>query len=103
VSERQNSQDEPVALYKAILALTNVSEAAKFFEDLCTPVELRDMSDRWQVVAPLKENVPYRKIHALTGVSVTTIGRVARAIKYGKGGYDLVFNRLLSKKTWSKK
>jgi TrpR-related protein YerC/YecD len=102
MSTANNSGGEHLALYQAILSLRNEMEAAKFFEDLCTPVELQDMSDRWKVVQPLKENMPYRKIQELTGVSVTTVGRVARVLKYGTGGYDLILTRM-SKKHGQKK
>jgi uncharacterized protein YerC len=46
------------------------------------------------VVAYLEEGVPYRKIHELTGVSVTTIGRVARFLGGENGGYRVVLERL---------
>ena len=45
------------------------------------------MADRWAVVDFLNRGVPYREIHRLTGVSVTTIGRVARCLASGNGGY----------------
>lgn len=93
-----SSEGEHLALYEAILSLKTVPEAAQFFNDLCTPAELQDMADRWQVLLPLTQEVPYRKIHELTGVSVTTIGRVARSLKYGTGGYNLILKRVLSKK-----
>ena len=35
----------------------------------------------------------YRDIHARTGVSVTTIGRVARYLLGGNGGYALAVAR----------
>ncbi|TFG39951.1 MAG: DNA-binding transcriptional regulator, partial [Chromatiales bacterium] len=35
----------------------------------------------------------YRKIHDLTGVSVTTIGRVARCLSDGAGGYKTAIDR----------
>jgi uncharacterized protein YerC len=38
--------------------------------------------------------MPYRRIHDLTGVSVTTIGRVARCLVGATGGYRTVLNRL---------
>ena len=56
-------------------------------DDLCTPAELEALSDRWQVVPLLLDGVPYRDIHDRTGVSVTTIGRVARCLTHGAGGY----------------
>jgi uncharacterized protein YerC len=41
----------------------------------------------------LQKGVPYREIHRLTGVSVTTIGRVARCLADGNGGYAVVATR----------
>lgn len=75
------------ALADAFAALERPEDVAAFLRDLCTPAELEALSDRWRVVPLLLENVPYREIHARTGVSVTTIGRVARCIDYGAGGY----------------
>jgi TrpR-related protein YerC/YecD len=80
-------------LYKAIVSIRTVEEAKKFFEDLCTPTERQAMADRWLVIKPIKEGVPYRTIYEQTGVSVTTIGRVARCLSFGTGGYDLIYER----------
>lgn len=84
-------------LYRAILSLRNEAECARFFNDLCTPAELEALVDRWSVVRPLDEGQSYRRIHELTGVSVTTIGRVARYLTRGSGGYRTVLERLSSK------
>jgi TrpR-related protein YerC/YecD len=81
-------------LYRAILSLTTEAECRKFFSDLCTPAELEALVDRWSVVAYLEQGLPYRKIHELTGVSVTTIGRVARYLSNGNGGYRAALERL---------
>jgi TrpR-related protein YerC/YecD len=93
VSPRQEVLNER-ALYHAVLTLETVDEARAFFRDLCTPAELQAMADRWAVVALLGEKLPYREIHDETGVSVTTIGRVARYLQAGHGGYALAANRL---------
>ncbi len=84
-------------LYEAIVSLKSVEEAKQFFEDLCTPTERQAMSDRWRVVEPVKQEIPYRTIYEQTGVSVTTIGRVARCLSLGTGGYNLVYERLKRK------
>jgi uncharacterized protein YerC len=42
----------------------------------------------------LQDGLPYRRIHEMTGVSVTTIGRVARCLSGGNGGYRTVLERL---------
>jgi TrpR-related protein YerC/YecD len=82
------------ALFAAILTLKTVEECRAFFRDLCTPAELQALADRWAVVGLLREGVPYREIHKQTGVSVTTIGRVARYLTNGNGGYALAAERL---------
>jgi TrpR-related protein YerC/YecD len=85
------------ALYRAVLSLNDEKECKQFFEDLCTPAEIEALVDRWAVVGYLQEGLPYRRIHDLTGVSVTTIGRVARFLSGGNGGYRTVLTRLAAR------
>ncbi len=75
------------ALFAVVSSLQNVRDCRNFFKDLCTPAELQALVDRWQVVGLLQQELPYRRIHDLTSVSVTTIGRVARFLSDGFGGY----------------
>lgn len=82
------------ALAHALASLKTGGEVRSFLEDLCTPAELESMGDRWKVVPLLLQGVPYRDIHDRTSVSVTTIGRVARTIDRGTGGYTLAARRL---------
>ena len=80
--------EERLAQLSAILARLDEPEVVRaFLLDLCTPAELEAMTDRWHVVPLLQQGVPYREIYELTGVSVTTIGRVARTLERGAGGY----------------
>ncbi len=81
-------------LYRAISVLDGVDELRRFFLDLTTPAEREALADRWAVVGLLKQGVPYREIHDRTGVSVTTVGRVARFLMEGNGGYEIAFERL---------
>ncbi|MFQ5546887.1 MAG: YerC/YecD family TrpR-related protein [Woeseia sp.] len=92
-SARRQSKAED-ALFRAVISLRDVPECRNFFKDLCTPAELQALVDRWQVVECLEQGLPYRRIHDLTDVSVTTIGRVARFLSDGFGGYRKVFDRL---------
>lgn len=73
--------------------MQSVDECRALLEDLTTPAELEALSDRWRVVLLLAENLPYRAIHERTGVSVTTIGRVARFLEMGAGGYRIALER----------
>lgn len=93
VSPRQEALAER-SLCVALAALETPEEVRAFLRDLCTPAELEAMADRWAVVDPLKRSLPYRKIHELTGVSVTTIGRVARFVTGNNGGYATAAKRL---------
>lgn len=81
------------SLYKAFLTLENPSEVRQFLLDLCTPSEVEAIVDRWWTASLLKEGRSYREISDITGVSVTTIGRVARFLNMGEGGYRLAIRR----------
>jgi TrpR-related protein YerC/YecD len=93
VSARQEALAE-TRLAEAMLTLRSVEECRAFLRDLCTPAELQAMADRWAVVNDLERGLPYREIHRHTGVSLTTIGRVARYLAAGSGGYALAARRL---------
>ena len=100
--EREKPSDAPLkALARALAALDKPQDVQAFLRDLCTPAELEAMADRWRVVPLLRKGVPYREIYDLTGVSVTTIGRVARSLEHGAGGYAAAIERLATRKTES--
>ena len=92
LSSGQEAQAEH-NLCEAVASLRTGEEVRSFFKDLCTPAELQAMADRWAVVRWLQQGTPYREIHSLTGVSVTTISRVARCLGAGNGGYALAVRR----------
>ncbi|GIX36868.1 MAG: hypothetical protein KatS3mg127_0107 [Silanimonas sp.] len=81
-------------LVAALASLRGPEEFRRFLIDLCTPAELEAMADRWAVVPALADGRAYREIHERTGVSVTTIGRVARCLALGAGGYRVAAERL---------
>ena len=80
-------------MYEAILSLKSVEECMAFFDDLCTVSELLAMEQRYQVAACLNVGMIYNDILAETGASSATISRVNRSLQYGKGGYQIVFDR----------
>lgn len=97
--QAQKSQLKTAAqsLSEALCSLRTPAEVALFLEDLCTPAEIEAMVDRWRVAQLLEQGLSYRDIRELTQVSVTTIGRVARYIEMGTGGYRTVLDRFGSK------
>lgn len=91
---KERPQHSLLSLIDALLALRTPAEMRAFLDDLCTPAELEAMADRWRVVPLLLRETPYREIHDRTGVSVTTIGRIARCLSFGAGGYRIAAERL---------
>ncbi|MDI3261284.1 MAG: YerC/YecD family TrpR-related protein [Fulvimonas sp.] len=80
-------EDAERGLCEALLSLRSAEEMQAFLHDLCTPAELEALVDRWRVVPYLLDGLSYREIHERTAVSITTIGRVARYLNQGNGGY----------------
>jgi TrpR-related protein YerC/YecD len=87
-------------LCSAFLSLKNESELKAFLKDLCTPQELQALADRWNVCCLLAIGVySYRDIQDMTGVSLATIGRVARFLNdEPHHGYQCALARMNKKK-----
>ncbi len=83
-------------LCRALLTPRTPDEMARLLTDLCTPAEVRTMAERWHVARLLDGTpLPYRDIHDATGVSTTTIVRVARFLKQEPHqGYRTAIDRL---------
>lgn len=81
-------------LFTAILALKTQNEAKRFFRDLLTEPELLEFSKRWKAAQMLEKNIPYSVIEKQTGLSSTTVARVAKWLNRGMGGYKLMLERL---------
>jgi TrpR-related protein YerC/YecD len=81
-------------LFEAIKTLQGFDEYRSFFQDILTPSEFQAIKDRWTVAALLYEGYTYREINAISGVSITTVARVARFLSDGSGGYQIALERL---------
>ena len=94
---RQKEKDFK-ALCEALLKLDSAGEMARFLTDLTTPGERDALAERWRVAQLLDAGKSYREISAETGVSTTTITRVARFLaQEPHQGYRLVLERLKEK------
>ena len=82
------------ALARAFLTLKTPTEVKSFFRDLLTEEEIIEFGRRFEVAWMLDANIPYTDITKATGLSSTTIARVSRWLRRGKGGYNLVLKRL---------
>ena len=76
-----------LALYETILKLKDLDECCRFFDDLCTPTELRSLEQRFDVAVYLQQGLVYLDILEKTGASSATISRVRRSmLDTGAGG-----------------
>ena len=83
-------------LCAALLTPQSEEEMRRLLLDLCTPSEIRTLAERWHVARLLDgTDLTYREIHEATGVSPTTIVRVARFLKQEQNqGYRDSIDRL---------
>lgn len=86
-------------LAEALLTPSSVEEMVRLLTDLCTPAEIRTLAERWHVARLLDgSELSYRDIHDATGVSTTTIVRVARFLRQEPHqGYRAALDRLAAK------
>ena len=91
---KKENRERSLALYETIVKLRDVEECCRFFEDLCTPTEMRAMEQRFDVAVFLQQGWVYLDILEKTGASSATISRVNRCLQYGAGGYRTVLPRL---------
>ena len=91
-----------MALYETILKLKDLDECCRFFDDLCTPTELRSLEQRFDVAVYLQQGLVYLDILDKTGASSATISRVRRSmLDNGAGGVmqEVIARTGLHKKT----
>lgn len=86
--------DDTAELARAVAALRDEDEALRFLRDLCTIRELQEFGHRWHVARLLADGIPYHEISARTGASSATISRVNQWRRYGRGGYEMLIERL---------
>ncbi len=94
VLTKKEEQFAEERFYKAIMTLKDMDEYRSFFNDICTPAEFESLKDRWSVAELLDKGYTYREIKTMTGVSLTTIGRVARFLFDGSNGYKMALDRI---------
>lgn len=92
--KNNNWKKELPTLCKAFLTLKTPGECKKFLRDLCTITEMRAITERFQVAIMIDKGIPYREISKETGMSTTTITRIAEWLRNGERGYSLVLKKL---------
>ena len=82
-------------LCAALASTSSPKDMAALLADLCTPAEIHTLAERWHVARLLDgTELSYRDIHEATGVSTTTIVRVARFLRQEpNNGYRAALDR----------
>ena len=91
---RYTKDENTDMLFRAILSLETLDECYDFFEDLCTKVELREMTRRFEAARLIREGEKYTTIVEKTGLSTATISRVNSSLRDGGGGYARALDAL---------
>lgn len=89
---KPSSQKEKI-LVKAFLKLKTEEEVSNFLRDLLTLPEIEEFANRLEIAKLLLEGKSYLNIAKETGVSTTTVTRVAHWLFKGTGGYWKVLHK----------
>lgn len=85
-------------LYNAILSLKTEDECYDFFDDLCSPKEIEQMSERFASAKMLTNGETYDSVIKKTSISSATLSRVSKCIKNGSG-YKTIIERQTKEKS----
>jgi len=72
-------------LYDIVANLSSAEECKLFFEDLCSPKELKSMHNRFRAAQLAGEGKTYNEIIKATGLSSAIVSRVKRVLESGNG------------------
>ena len=78
----------------AFSLLVSLEEVQLFLSDICTIKELKTLTERLRVAKGIKNGETYRALAKSVPSSSATITRIAKWMKEGSKGYELVLNKL---------
>lgn len=77
-------------LADVIASIRGASLAESFLHNILTPSELEEISKRLQIAKLLINGMPQRDVAKKLGVSMGTVSRGSRELKYGADGFKKV-------------
>lgn len=86
--------EQTTALFEGILKLRNIEECERFFRDLLSDRELRDIPQRFYIAKLHDEGLSKSQIAKETGAAHPTIDRVLTWFRLGTGGFKIVLDRM---------
>ena len=83
----------PTELLGVLASIDDVPTLSKVLTDLLTEAEVDAIRERWAIVKLLDAGKSQRQVRDRLGVSVTTVNRGNRQLKYGAGGFRIALDR----------
>lgn len=77
-------------LAKAIVSINDAKLAEAFLRNILTPADLEEISLRLQIFKLLFKGIPQREVAEKLGVSIGTVSRGSRELKYGEPGVKII-------------
>ena len=84
----------PADLVDVLTSFRRCADVDLVLTDLLTPSEIESIAERWEIVKRLDAGESQRDVRDAVGVSVTTVSRGSRGLKYGVGGFRIALDRL---------
>lgn len=80
-------------LAAALVSIKDTGLAEAFLANILTPAELEEISKRLQIVKLLLKGVSQRDVAKKINVSMGTVSRGSRELKYGENGFKKILQR----------
>ncbi|HAE36248.1 TPA: hypothetical protein DCX66_04030 [Candidatus Nomurabacteria bacterium] len=83
-----------IQLVNSFILLKTKGETEAFLRDIMTKYEITEFANRLEAARLLSKNTQYLEITNKTGLSSTTVARIAKWLKGPLGGYRIVLNKM---------
>lgn len=80
-------------LAKVITLIDDQKLAEAFLRNILTPADLEEISVRLQIFKLLFKGIPQREVAEKLGVSIGTVSRGSRELKYGEPGVKVILGK----------
>lgn len=80
-------------LFSALCLVETTDEVRAALLDLCSPAEICDLAQRFEMARLLANGASYLEVSDKTGASSTTVSRVSKCLNGEVGGYRMLLER----------
>jgi len=84
-------------LAKIVAGLNNAKGVEALLAALLTPSEQEELARRWQIVKRLMNGLSQREVRDELSVSIATVTRGSRELRYGNGMFQKIYKQQTKK------